>query len=78
LENELKLFGVRIFKDIHQSGHAAREDLRDFINFVNPKNIIPSHGSKEKKDALAELAVEMGYKIGKNVFLVKDGGKVSL
>ena len=78
LENELKLTGVRIFKDIHQSGHAAREDLRDFINFVKPRNIIPSHGSKEKKDALAELASEMDYKIGKNVFLVKDGHKVSL
>jgi ribonuclease J len=44
LENELKLSGIRIFKDIHQSGHAAKEDLRDFINLVKPKNIIPAHG----------------------------------
>ena len=78
LENELKLTGVRIFKDIHQSGHAAREDLRDFINIVKPKNIIPAHGTKEMKDALAELAVEMGYKVGKNVFLIKDGQKIGL
>jgi ribonuclease J len=78
LENELKQTGVRIFKDIHQSGHAAREDLRDVINWLKPKNIIPSHGNKEMKDALAELAVEMGYKVGKNVFLVKDGQKVTI
>ena len=78
LENELKQTGVRMFKDIHQSGHAAREDLRDIINWLKPKNIIPSHGNKEMKDALAELAVEMGYKIGKNIFLVRDGHKVSL
>jgi len=77
LENELKLFGVRIFKDIHQSGHAAREDLRDFINLVKPKNIIPAHGTKEMKEALADLAKEMGYKVNKNVFLIKDGQKVS-
>jgi len=78
LENELKLFGVRIFKDIHQSGHAAREDLRDFINLVKPKKIIPAHGTKEMKDALADLGVEMGYKINKNVFLIKDGQKVNI
>jgi len=76
LENELKLFGVRIFKDIHQSGHAAREDLRDFINLVKPKNIIPAHGTKEMKEGLANLAKEMGYKVNKNVFLIKDGEKV--
>jgi len=78
LENELKLFGIRIFKDIHQSGHAAREDLRDFINLVKPKNIIPAHGNKEMKDALADLAKEMGYKLNKNVFLVKNGQKVNI
>lgn len=77
LENELKLSGVRIFKDIHQSGHAAREDLRDFINMVKPKNIIPAHGTKEMKDALAGLCVEMKYKIGKNIFLVRNGNKVT-
>ncbi len=78
LENDLKQNGVRIFKDIHQSGHAAREDLRDFIHIIKPKRIIPSHGNKEMREALAELAEEMGYKIGKNVFLLKDGGKERL
>jgi len=78
LENELKLFGVRIFKDIHQSGHAAREDLRDFINLIKPQNIIPAHGNKEMKDSLADLAVEMGYKVGESVFLVNNGHKVEL
>ena len=78
LENELKQNGVRIFKDIHQSGHAAREDLRDFINLVKPENIIPAHGTKEMKEALAELAIEIGYKMNKNIFLVKNGHKVNI
>ena len=78
LENELKLSGVRIYKDIHQSGHAAREDLRDFINILKPKTIIPAHGTKEMKESLAELAVEMGYKINKNIFLINNGHKVSI
>jgi ribonuclease J len=78
LENELKQNGVRIFKDIHQSGHAAREDLRDFINMVKPKNIIPAHGDIKMKGALVELASEMGFKADKNVFVIKDGHKICL
>ena len=78
LENELKQNGVRIFKDIHQSGHAAREDLRDFIHIIKPKNIIPAHGNKEMREALAELAGEMGYKIGENDLMLKDGSKVAI
>jgi len=78
LENELKQTGVRIFKDIHQSGHAAREDLRDFINIVKPKNIIPAHGTNEMKASLADLGIEMGYKIGKSIFLINNGEKVDL
>ena len=75
LENELKMMGVRIFKDIHQSGHAAREDLRDFIHMLNPQKIFPAHGNKEMKESLAELAEEMGYKTGETVFILKDGHK---
>ena len=78
LENELKQNGVRIFKDIHTSGHAAREDLRDFINMVKPKIIIPAHGTKEMKNSLAELAVEMGYEVDKSIFLIKNGEKKSI
>ena len=78
MENELKQNGVRIFKDIHTSGHAAREDLRDFINMVKPKIIIPAHGTKEMKNSLAELAVEMGYEVDKSIFLIKNGEKKSI
>jgi ribonuclease J len=73
LENELKRYGVRIFKDIHQSGHAAREDLRDFIKILNPRKLIPSHGTEEMRASLSELAKEMGYEPGTDVFLLKNG-----
>ncbi|MBI2134944.1 RNase J family beta-CASP ribonuclease [Candidatus Woesearchaeota archaeon] len=75
LESELKQRGVRVFKDVHQSGHAAREDLREFIALLKPKNVIPAHGNNEMKESLADLAAEMGYQ-DKNIFLVKDGHKV--
>lgn len=78
LEANLRNFNVRIFKDIHQSGHAAREDLRELINLVNPKHIIPAHGELKMTSALAELAVEMGYKQGQNVHVLGNGKKIKL
>ena len=76
LESDLKGFNVRIFKDIHQSGHAAREDLKDLINLVKPKHIIPAHGEPQMLSALADLAVEMGYKKGNNVHLMRNGERI--
>ena len=77
LEKRLRGYGVRIFRDIHSSGHASREDLRDLINLVNPEHIIPAHGEEEMKQALADLAIEKGYKKGKTIHLVHDGDKIS-
>jgi ribonuclease J len=77
LENALKNQGARIFRDVHVSGHAAREDLRDLINMVKPKFLIPAHGEPHMKEALADLANEMGYK-PENVFLSENGNKIIL
>ena len=78
LEADLRTFNVRIFKDIHQSGHAAREDLRDLINLVKPQHIIPAHGELRMTSALADLAVEMGYKKGQNVHVMSNGERLKL
>jgi len=39
MDKRLKKSGVRIFDNIHVSGHAGREDLRDLISLINPENI---------------------------------------
>ena len=78
LEANLRSFNVRIFKDIHQSGHAAREDMRDLINLVKPQHIIPAHGEPRMLSALADLAVEMGYKKGQNVHVMGNGERIRL
>ena len=76
LEKELQKLGVRIFRDIHVSGHAAREDHRDLLEMLKPKEIIPSHGGLDKARQLAELAEEMGYSRNKNVHLMEDGKRI--
>ncbi len=74
MENNLKKKKVRIFRDVHVSGHGGREDLRDIINLLQPQHIIPAHGGPDKTMPMVELASEMGYKKGKQCHLMKDGG----
>ncbi|MFH1073250.1 MAG: MBL fold metallo-hydrolase RNA specificity domain-containing protein [Nanoarchaeota archaeon] len=62
LEAELKKQHVRIFSDIHVSGHASREDHRDLINLVQPEHIIPTHGQLPMLEGLKDLAMEMGWR----------------
>ena len=75
LEKRLKKKGIRIFSDAHVSGHASREDLRDFITMIHPEHIIPAHGDQAKLIPMAELASELGYKLGKSVHLMQDTQK---
>jgi len=78
LEKKLKEFGVRIFTDVHSSGHCGREDLRDMITLIKPKHIIPAHGDLSKLTPLAELASELGYTLGKDVHLLQNGQSLTL
>jgi ribonuclease J len=76
LESDLKSKHIRIFKDVHESGHAAREDLRELINLVKPDHIIPAHGDKPRAESLADLAVEMGYSKGENAHVMGNGKRI--
>jgi ribonuclease J len=78
MDKRLKKMGVRLFDNIHVSGHAGREDLRDLISLLNPENIIPAHGSLMQLTPMVELAREMGYKAGKNCHLMQNGQKLRL
>jgi ribonuclease J len=76
LEYKLAQKNVRIFKGIHVSGHASKEDQRDLISMVKPQHIVPAHGDIQMTSALSELASEMGYSLGKNVHLIQNGQKI--
>ncbi|MDP2749914.1 MAG: RNase J family beta-CASP ribonuclease [Nanoarchaeota archaeon] len=78
LEKKLKSMGVRIFRDIHVSGHAGKEDLRDLILMTTPQHLIPAHGEHKMVSAFSELAHEMGYQHTKNLHLLRDGQKLNL
>ncbi len=78
VEQKLHNKKARIFKEVHVSGHASREDHRDLIKMVAPEHIIPAHGDMAKLAALADLATEIGYKLGKTVHILQNGQELIL
>jgi len=78
LESKLQSKGVRIFKDIHVSGHASKEDHRKLLSMLRPQHIIPCHGSMEQRSAWAVLASEEGYELNKNVHLINNGQTIGI
>ncbi|MCB9370952.1 RNase J family beta-CASP ribonuclease [Candidatus Woesearchaeota archaeon] len=72
LDAKLETFRCKIFKDIHVSGHASREDHRDLLNMIKPQNICPVHGHVRLKEGMIELAEEFGYKRGENLWVLPD------
>ncbi|MBX4212614.1 ribonuclease J, partial [Candidatus Pacearchaeota archaeon] len=76
LEKRLKKHQVRIFDNVHVSGHGGREDLRDLINLTKPEHVIPSHGDLKKLTAGLHLAEELGYISNKTVHLMHNGKSI--
>ncbi|MBT4151105.1 ribonuclease J, partial [Candidatus Woesearchaeota archaeon] len=71
LDSDLKKKGVRIFKDVHVSGHGALEDHRDLLECVRPKLFMPIHAEPAKARMLIDFAKPLGFK-GKGMI---DGGR---
>lgn len=78
LEKKLKENGVRIYEDIHTTGHAHQEDHRDFIKFLDPENIVPSHGHIKKLASYVELARDEGYTLEEDVFISENGRVIEI
>jgi len=74
MDKKLARMGVRLQTDIHVSGHGGKEDLRDLVEILKPKHIIPAHGSLEQEKPMIDLATtELGYKAGKTAHLSLNG-----
>jgi ribonuclease J len=78
LDKKLRSRGVRLQTDVHVSGHGGREDLRDLVEILKPKNIIPAHGTLQQETPMVDLTQEMGYKLGKTIHLSSNGKSIKL
>ncbi len=77
LESLLRRTNVRIFRDVHQSGHASGQDVRYLIELLKPKHIIPSHGERKSKEAVKHAAIGLGHD-GRSVHMAHDGQRIVL
>ncbi len=73
LEEALTGAKVRMFKDVHVSGHGSQEDIRELIHLTKPKVIIPTHGYPKMYEGVKTLAEQEGYVIGKTLRLARTG-----
>lgn len=73
LENNLKSKGVRLFLNIHASGHPHAEDNLELMKLVKAEHVIPAHGDHKVVEPGAKIAESIGYELGKTVHILKNG-----
>ncbi|MFT4313151.1 MAG: MBL fold metallo-hydrolase RNA specificity domain-containing protein [Candidatus Woesearchaeota archaeon] len=61
IEQKLLHKKITVFKDLHVSGHASKEDLRMMLQLLKPEYVIPSHGTKDMMDAYTKMAIETHF-----------------
>ncbi|OKY77127.1 MAG: mRNA degradation ribonuclease J1/J2 [Candidatus Methanohalarchaeum thermophilum] len=78
LETKLEMQGARLFKDVHVSGHASRQDHYDILEMTEPEHVIPAHGGLDFASSYAELAENLGYTFGEDVHILRNGQELLL
>ncbi|MEE2960330.1 MAG: ribonuclease J [Myxococcota bacterium] len=64
-------------QEIHTSGHAHKDELREILNYCKPQYFIPGHGTIKLIRAHAQIAFNEGWN-PKNVFILENGHPLRL
>ncbi|OGN08480.1 MAG: hypothetical protein A2750_02035 [Candidatus Yanofskybacteria bacterium RIFCSPHIGHO2_01_FULL_45_42] len=79
LKDGLYRAGARVYHyqmmDIHAGGHAKKDDLRQILDLIRPKFLIPHHGHYSMMVTLGDLAVKEKGMPPENV-IIADNGKI--
>ena len=79
--NNLYRHGARVFYsevgNVHVTGHAQRDELREMLDAVRPRNFIPVHGEYRQLMLHSDIAREAGIDDAR-IFVVEDGETVEL
>lgn len=80
--NNLAKIGCHLFRHptheldgcgpLHVSGHARRDEMREMLQLIRPKFVLPVHAGALRRKYHAELAIEEGWK-RENVILANNG-----
>jgi ribonuclease J len=77
-EKLLGMQGARIYDDIHVSGHLREEGHYQMLEALQPQNIIPAHQSLKGFAPYVDLAEDMGYKVGRDLHVTRNGHMIQL
>ncbi|MEO8432427.1 MAG: ribonuclease J [Acidobacteriota bacterium] len=73
--------GARVIREadppVHVSGHAHREDIRDWLALLSPRAVMPVHGERRMLAAAGEAARETGVPQDR-VYLLDNGDRLTL
>lgn len=75
LKRKLKQEGAELKVDVHSHGHAKKVGHRKMMRMLDPENVIPAHGGKEKLSECAKLAREEGIN---SVNIAHNGGLIRI
>ncbi|MBI1984957.1 MAG: ribonuclease J [Candidatus Wildermuthbacteria bacterium] len=81
LKDQLYRQGANVFHykmmDIHASGHANQDELKELISLLKPKFLLPIHGQVSMLVNHAKLAITAGMQ-EKNIAVAENGNVVSV
>jgi ribonuclease J len=77
LVRKLQNAHVRIYDNVHVSGHASREDIRWMMQTINAKYVIPNHGIPSMTEAYIDIAREVGLSPDR-IKNLREGDRITL
>ncbi len=78
VETKLQMRGARTYDNVHVSGHASKEDHWELLRMINPRHVIPTHGTLEMTSTYAELAEKVGYVLSDTVHILRNGQELTI
>ncbi|AXG08104.1 ribonuclease J [Haloplanus rubicundus] len=77
-ERLLRMQGARIYDDIHVSGHLRQEGHYEMLDALQPQHVIPAHQDLEGFAPYVDLAEGMGYALGRDLHVTRNGNMIQL
>ncbi len=76
IEVALKLKKVKVFTDLHVSGHGHQYDQKKLVSMVKPEIVIPAHSTPYNANVFKQKMLE--WKSKSKVIIMKEGDKISI
>jgi ribonuclease J len=78
VENLLRKQGVRIYDDVHVSGHLRQEGLYEMLNTLNPDHLVPAHNDMGGYNDYVDMAENAGYTVGEDLHVSRNGQRFTI